>query len=172
MKLVYKEGPKKGQEVKVDDRLQLTNEGWVYICHFEKPHKPEASGYVYYSKKKAGSVGTTDLGWSRCYVTVFGMEWIDREDRLPAEPVVEHLTATERDRVLYFRTVDVGIQRRARVIIDGGALKSYSEQDVENAEFQDFFEDFFGGPVQVLDAKGKVARAANLQRARAKRRTA
>ena len=57
-----------GLEVKVGDKVVNPDGKATIISYIEKPHKPAASGRV-----------ETGLGFH--YVSVYGLEWIEREDR-------------------------------------------------------------------------------------------
>jgi hypothetical protein len=75
-KLVYTSGPRKGEEVKVGDRVTITNskdhKSLVTVDYFAYPHKPSSSGKVTVRKGKQ----TMEY-----YVSVIGAEWINRNDR-------------------------------------------------------------------------------------------
>jgi hypothetical protein len=73
MRLVYKEGPRAGAEVRVGDGVSL-RDGPAEVLSIEKPHKPASTGRVYV--RPLG--GTYETGY---YPSVIGAEWIEREDR-------------------------------------------------------------------------------------------
>lgn len=71
MKLVYKSTR---QEVKIGDRITLSNGDEVTVTFFREPHKSSSSGKV--------SVEQDAIRWTNeYYVGVIGAEWIEREDR-------------------------------------------------------------------------------------------
>lgn len=66
MKLVHKDT---GKEVEVGDTVTSFRGDFATVRFFQKPHKPSSSGKF------------TTGGGFEYYVGVFGLEWIDREDR-------------------------------------------------------------------------------------------
>ena len=74
MKLVH---TATGQEVKVGDKVRFSKSGEeAYVSYFRKPHSPASNGHI--------SVTDTLENQDDCfeyYVSVFDLEWIDREDR-------------------------------------------------------------------------------------------
>lgn len=71
MRLVYKET---GKEVKVGDVVTDSRGRKSVVTYFRQPSSPASSGKI--------SVKEDDSNWSQeYYVTCFGMEWIEREDR-------------------------------------------------------------------------------------------
>lgn len=75
MKLVHKAT---GKEVQVGDRVVDFRGDAAYVQSFDKPHKPSSCGHVnVVTSKRALRSGTSN----RYYVSVFDMEWVDREDR-------------------------------------------------------------------------------------------
>lgn len=74
MRLVYTNGPKKGQLVKVGDRADMSSGEQVIVRSFREPHKPASEGHV--------AVKFPGAKMERMYyVSVIGAEWIEREDR-------------------------------------------------------------------------------------------
>lgn len=69
MKLVY---TATGEEVKVGDKVTLSNGVEAEVEYFAKPHKPSSSGKV---------TVKTEYYTMEYYVSVIGAEWIEREDR-------------------------------------------------------------------------------------------
>lgn len=77
MRLVYIEGPNKGQEVKVGDIVVKDNCS-LKVVYFRKPTSPASSGKVTVRDGKARHE-------QEFYVSIIGAEWIEREDRTPME---------------------------------------------------------------------------------------
>jgi hypothetical protein len=78
MRLVYKAT---GQPVKRGDFLVKTGEGSLageyFVTDFRPPHKPSSEGKI-----TVRLAGKSSAYWSgEFYVSVFGAEWIEREDR-------------------------------------------------------------------------------------------
>lgn len=74
MRLVYTEGPKKGEEVKIGDTAQTFRGETVTVEFFRPPHKAASAGKV--------SVSFPGSEWQQeFYVSVIGAEWVEREDR-------------------------------------------------------------------------------------------
>lgn len=73
MRLVYSDGPRKGQEVKVGD-LVVKDNGTYVVKYFAKPHKPDSSGKVTVQDRSKRYE-------CEYYVSVIGAEWIEREDQ-------------------------------------------------------------------------------------------
>lgn len=73
MKLIHK---KTGVEVNIGDVVESFICGKSVVTGFMRPHKPSSEGKVFVKSK-------SDHGrWSEYYVSAFGMEWIEREDRI------------------------------------------------------------------------------------------
>lgn len=71
MRLVYK-GTEK--EVKVGDVVTDFRGDKATVKYFREPHKPSSEGKI--------TVTEDGSDWSaEYYVSVYGLEWIDREDR-------------------------------------------------------------------------------------------
>lgn len=66
-----------GRFAKIGDLVTSFRGAPGTISHFVPPHKPSSSGHI--SVKV--SAGAPDSGASYNYVGVWGLEWIDREDR-------------------------------------------------------------------------------------------
>lgn len=70
MKLIH---VKTGKEAKVGDAVKSFRGREAKIVSFEKPHKPSSEGYV--------NVIDEDNNKLTYYAGVYGLKWIDREDR-------------------------------------------------------------------------------------------
>jgi hypothetical protein len=73
MKLVYIEEPTR--EAKIGDPITDFRGTTGIISHCDPPHKPESTGHVSVMITGPGR----RIGYN--YVNVWGLEWIDREDR-------------------------------------------------------------------------------------------
>ena len=73
MRLIHKAT---GKEVQVGDTVRTHRGQKATVVFFVEPHKPEAEGRI--------TVQEEDFAWQNTYyVSVFGCEWIEREDRKP-----------------------------------------------------------------------------------------
>lgn len=70
MRLIYKDT---GKEVKPGDKVKSFRDELATVVSFSKPHKPSSSGRVL--------VDDGNGFQHEYYVSVYGMEWVDREDR-------------------------------------------------------------------------------------------
>lgn len=70
MKLIHLATKK---EAKVGDLVKTRDGELAKLTYFTKPHKPSSEGKV--------SVEYSDGVRREYYVSVFGLEWIEREDR-------------------------------------------------------------------------------------------
>lgn len=78
MRLINKQT---GKEVYAGDTIQDPDGNDVMVINCSKPHKPASSGKIVVS-------GVDNQAYER-YVSVFGLEWIEREDRGWVHPEVE-----------------------------------------------------------------------------------
>lgn len=63
-----------GKEVQIGDSVVSFREEKATIVHITKPHKPASTGRVGVKFSGSGSV-------SEYFPGVFGLDWIEREDR-------------------------------------------------------------------------------------------
>jgi hypothetical protein len=74
MKLIYKDGPHKGKEVKEGDKVVASGGEEFTVTGIEKPHKPSSTGRI--------NVKSNDNYGTSFFPSVFDADWIEREDQI------------------------------------------------------------------------------------------
>lgn len=130
MKLIYTDGPKKGELVKVGDEVRTSHRNKATVTFFREPHKPESEGKVSIKNGKTGCE-------QELYVSVIGAEWIDREDR---EPLVKE---NKTDMIIIARAsyivrprvaIELAIVRKLIECLRANSFDLYGDNGEDNPE--------------------------------------